>query len=85
MDKNPKAVQKTAFWAKIAWIATLAWAGGLEVYGVLSKDKDDTLSETTRWIWRTDTPAGKWAFRIFWVAFAAWFGPHIAKIEKESK
>lgn len=85
MDPNPKSVQKTAFWAKEAWIAILAVAGGLELYGVLNDKKDDTLSETTRWLWRIDTPIGKWGFRIFWVAFAAWFGPHIVKIERTSK
>lgn len=82
-DPNPVPVQKTAFWAKQAWIGILVAAGVLEIYGVLRPGKDDTLSETTRWIWNTHTPVGKWLFRIFWVAFAMWFGPHIVKLERQ--
>lgn len=83
VDPNPVVVQKAAFWAKQAWVAILAAAGALEVYGVLRKGPDDTLTETTRWLWRTDTPVGKWAFRLSWIAFAAWFGPHIVKLERQ--
>jgi hypothetical protein len=81
-DPNPVAVQKTAYWAKNTWIVILVLAGALEAYGVVHPAKDDTLSEVSRWIWRTDTFWGKWLFRLFWAAFALWFGPHIVKIER---
>jgi len=81
-DKNPVVVQKTAYRAKQAWILILMLSGALEAYGVIHPDKDDTLSEVTRWVWNTDTKTGKWLFGSFWVAFAIWFLPHIVKIER---
>ncbi len=82
-DLNPKAVQVTAHWARTAWLLILGTAGALEVYGVLHPRKHDTLSEATRWLWRTDTVVGAWAFRGFWAAFMLWFGPHIVKVARQ--
>lgn len=84
-DPNPRPVQLTAYWARVAWLLILGAAGVLEVYGVwFRKAPHDTLSETTRWLWRTDTTAGAWAFRSFWFLFGVvWFPAHIVKLFKQ--
>jgi hypothetical protein len=47
-------------------------------YDALTDGEDgDTISATFRWVFRTDTPAGRWAWRIAFGLFVGWFGPHI--------
>lgn len=41
--------------------------------------KIPTLSDTTRWVFHTDTPAGRLAFSAFWVGLGVWFYRHILK------
>lgn len=84
IDPNPRPVQITAFWARRAWLAILAVAGALEVYGVwVRKGPDDTLSETTRYLFRTNTRTGLRLWYGFWPAFAVWFLFHIGKKIKQ--
>lgn len=61
----------------LAWGALLA--GGLywEMRAVFNKKVGDTLSERLRVWFFTHTKTGKAAFTIAWLAFTAWFIPHI--------
>lgn len=60
----------------------LAWAG-LLVVGIaleaesLHRHDGATLSETTRAVFRTNTPEGRIAFVGFWSVLTVWFVPHI--------
>lgn len=36
-----------------------------------------TASEATRFSFRVDTPAGRWAFLIFWGTLNSWYSAHI--------
>ena len=62
-------------WLWLAWLVAFAV---LEGYTIRSKRKGDTLSETTRRWFGTNTKLG----RMIWIAsfglFAAWFVVHIA-------
>ena len=78
-DPNPRPIQKAAFWARWTLIVLLAAAGIFELYGVFHPQREDTLSETTRFIFQTHTTIGTIIFAVFWVAFSVWFLPHIVK------
>jgi hypothetical protein len=41
--------------------------------------KVPTLSDMTRWVFHTDTPAGRLAFSVFWGGLGVWFYRHILK------
>ena len=61
-----------------------AWAGaigGLALADWLLDRRHDgsTLSEVTRHVFRTDTPAGRAAFAASWCVLTAWFIPHICR------
>lgn len=62
---------------RFVWGAVLAFAGAIEVEGILNPNKDDTLSEFTRWFFHVDSPVGSFVFGVLWVAFATWFFVHI--------
>ena len=49
----------------------------LELYALLWPRRHKTLTKTTRDIFRTDTPAGRAAFRLTWAGFGIWFYRHI--------
>lgn len=59
-------------WAGIILVALV-----YETVGILTPGDEDTLSEFLRWLFHTDTTAGKVTFGVGWVAFAAWMLPHI--------
>lgn len=61
----------------IVWISVLGIAGIIEGYAIGTKAKGDTLSERTRYWFRTSTPGGKAGFTLTWVGFAVWFLGHI--------
>jgi len=63
---------------------TVIWAAGIGPLIVLDialdKRRDgSTLSEATRYIYRTDTRFGRCAFVASWLALATWFPIHILK------
>lgn len=60
-----------------AWAVTFALAGGLEVVALLWPQRYQTLSSATRHLFRTDTRAGRAAFRLTWAGFGVWFYRHI--------
>lgn len=62
----------------VIW-ATILLAGlGYEGYALFNKAEGDTLSERTRdWFNVKTSKPGRAAFLVLWVAFAAWFLPHI--------
>lgn len=83
-DPNPAPVRRVARWSRVLWMVQLGVAGVHEVYGVLHPQAEDTLSETTRFLWRTDTAWGRRLFWCFRALFAAWFGPHIVKVARQA-
>lgn len=60
---------------RVAWGAILVCAGALEWWGIVHPRTDKTLSEFTRWSFRTHTKVGKVAF----VLTLALFARHILK------
>lgn len=61
-----------------------AWLGAIVALGLadwlLNRRHDgSTLSEATRYLFRTDAPAGKAAFTLSWAALTAWLIPHICR------
>ena len=60
-------------WAGVALVAVV-----LEVASLRRHD-GATLSETTRAIYRTHTPAGRALFVASWVGLSVWLVPHICR------
>jgi hypothetical protein len=63
---------------------TVIWAAGigpLIVLDVVLDKRHDgsTLSEATRYIYRIETPLGRFAFVASWLALTGWLVPHICK------
>jgi hypothetical protein len=63
---------------------TVIWAAGIGplivLDAVLDKRHDgSTLSEATRYIYRTETRFGRCAFVASWLGLSAWLVPHIIK------
>lgn len=71
MDRPPSDT------GRILWGCLLAVAGALEVYGITKPGCDLTLSELTRWSFRTNTRAGRAVFSLGWLAFASWYWGHV--------
>lgn len=63
--------------ADIVWAALLTAGAAYEVAALASKRQGDTLSETTRKWFMTNTKVGRWAFGAAWLAFATWYFFHI--------
>lgn len=64
------------------WLSLLAAGGTYELIGLLDPDGEDTLSEFTRWAFRTHTKPGAVAFLATSLGFVAWFLPHILRKKK---
>lgn len=63
---------------------TVIWTAGIGplivLDAVLDKRNDgSTLSEATRYIYRTETPFGRAAFVASWLALSTWLIPHICR------
>lgn len=64
---------------------TVIWAAGIGPLIVLDvklnrRQDGSTLSEATRYIYRTETSAlGRCAFVASWAALTTWFVPHVLK------
>lgn len=48
----------------------------LEIKGVLSENRDDTISEWVKWLKKLVT-WGRWVWLIGWPIFSVWFYFHI--------
>ena len=58
-------------------LAALGVVAAVEVYGLRHPRHGWTLTELTRYGFRTDTKAGRVAFVACIAALAGWFVPHI--------
>lgn len=63
--------------ADIIWGSLLLAGASFEAYALRNGRDGDTLSETTRRVFRVRTRAGKVAFGTTWGAFSAWYLGHI--------
>ena len=61
------------------WLALLLAGGAFELQALLHPDREDTLSEFTRWAFRTHTKAGAVTFAVAALTFGGWFIPHILR------
>jgi hypothetical protein len=62
----------------IIWAALILLGAAYEGYALRSGRSGDTLSETTRALFRTRRgKAGRVAFLAVWLGFSAWFCWHI--------
>lgn len=59
------------------WLALLLAGGAFEARAVLDPHSEDTLSEFTRWAFRTHTKKGAAVFTTAALGFGGWFVPHI--------
>lgn len=64
--------------ARLMWAALLG-AGIVAEARSLRRHDGATLSETTRWVFRTHTRAGRYAFATGWGALGGWFFVHILR------
>ena len=70
---------------RLPWAALLGVGIVLEVIALLQQRhtaqriKIPTLSDTTRSVFHTDTPAGRLTFSVFWGGLGVWFYRHILK------
>lgn len=70
---------------RLPWAALLGVGAILEAIALRQQRKAPrcfkipTLSDTTRWVFHTDTPAGRLAFSAFWGGLGVWFYRHILK------
>jgi len=70
-------VRRRLFWAILAAIGIV-----YEIRALQDEAPGDTLSETTRLVFRTDTPVGRVVWYVCWGTLGAWFAAHIAKATK---
>lgn len=62
----------------IIWAALILAGAAFEGYALRNGRKGDTLSETTRSVFRVATSrVGRLAFGVSWSAFSVWFLGHI--------
>lgn len=66
-----QAMNKSFWYGSIAALAVIdLWCGQVK--------REGTLSQASRELFRTNTPAGKAAWIIAWGGFTAWLVPHIS-------
>lgn len=64
--------------AGAVWAAFTAVGVGYEAYTLFNRREEDTLSATTRAVFRTRTSStGRKVFLVVWVGFSAWFTGHV--------
>lgn len=85
VDRNPPRVQRLAYLSRRGWMALAGIAAIYETLGIARPQKHDTISETTRWIFGTETTAGAVVFGGAWCAFAIWMPAHILKLGRGRK
>lgn len=65
-------------WTK-AWALVIAGATVAEFRALRAKRNECTLSYATRIVFRTDTRSGRLGFSLAWLAFSAWWVPHVLR------
>lgn len=70
-------LRRRLFWALLAAVGV-----AYELRALKDEAPGDTLSETTRLLFRTDTTVGKVVFFVCWGTLTAWFASHIARSTK---
>lgn len=78
-------VTRTTLWAlrrRLFWAGLAAAGVAYELHALQDEAPGDTLSETTRILFRTDTTWGRRIFTGAWVLLSALFVPHICKTAK---
>jgi hypothetical protein len=82
-----KHCQRYPYHGHVNWLIPLGIGLALELEALRRQRYEHTLSQATRYIFRTHTPAGKIAFVAGWSALTYWFLPHILnyveKVEEE--
>lgn len=64
--------------ADLIWAALILAGAAFEAYALRARRHPDTLSETTRSLFRTRTSRyGRCLFLASWVGFTVWFAFHI--------
>lgn len=63
--------------ADLVWGGLLLAGAAFEAYALRNGRDGDTLSETTRRLFRVHTRPGKVVFAAAWLGFAAWYLLHI--------
>jgi len=63
--------------ADIIWAALILAGAAFETYALRNGRNGDTLSETTRRLFRVRTKSGKIAFAVTWGGFSIWYLGHI--------
>lgn len=74
---NMGEIRRRLFWAGLA-AAGVAY----EFRALKDEAPGDTLSETTRIVFRTDTTVGRTVWFACWGMLSAWFAAHVAKATK---
>lgn len=61
------------------WLGIAAALTVLDIWAARNQLQGDSLSECTRELFRTDTPAGRAALVGAWAALTAWLIPHLLR------
>lgn len=62
----------------IIWAALILLGAAYEGYTLTTGRQGDTLSETTRALFRTRRGyVGRWVFLVTWLGFSGWFAGHV--------
>jgi len=71
-------VTAVSIWFAVGWLVWTLLFIAWESIALSNKRNGDTLSETTRWLFRVKTSKiGRTLFLLIWSAFAVWFAVHI--------
>lgn len=63
--------------ADYIWGGLLLAGAAVEAWALYTLRSGDTLSETTRRLFRVNTRTGRWVFGVAWCGFATWFLFHV--------
>lgn len=63
--------------ARTFWVTTLAGLGVFDLWLAKNATDGDSLSEVTRELFRTETPAGRATLVGAWAMLTAWLIPHL--------
>ncbi len=59
------------------WAIIFALGAIYEFHTIVDKRRNDTLTETTRTVFRIHTKVGRLVFVVIWLGFSVWFLGHI--------
>lgn len=66
--------------ADFVWGGLLLVGAAVEVWALHTARSGDTLSESTRRLFRVNTRTGRWVFAAAWCGFATWFLLHVLDV-----